>query len=78
VHDSEAKAFFVDERFGAAGAAADAAGVPAAGRFAFGDVAGFTPVPELRAGQPATRPAGRTAGATMHYTSSPRCRGSSA
>ena len=70
VRDSEAKAFFVDQRFGAAGvAAADEAGVPAAGRFACGGVAGFTPVPELRAGQPVTSPADRTAGATMHYTS---------
>jgi long-chain acyl-CoA synthetase len=70
VRDSEAKAFFVDQRFGAAGAAAaDEAGVPVAGRFTFGDVAGFTTVPELRAHQPVTSPADRTAGATMHYTS---------
>ena len=70
VRDSEAKAFFVDQRFGAAGvAAADEAGVPAAGRFARGDVAGFTPVPELRADQPVTSPGDRTAGTTMHYTS---------
>jgi long-chain acyl-CoA synthetase len=70
VRDCEAKAFFVDERFGAAGAAAAAeAGVPAAGRFAFGDVPGFTPVQKLRAGQPVTLPPERTAGSSMHYTS---------
>ena len=70
VRDSEAKAFITDERFGVAGAAAaDEAGVPVAGRFACGDVPGFTPVPDLRAGQPVTRPGDRTAGASMHYTS---------
>jgi long-chain acyl-CoA synthetase len=70
VADSEAKAFFAGERFGAAGAAAaEAGGVPAAGRFAYGDVAGFVPVPQLRAGQPETMPRDRTAGTTMHYTS---------
>jgi long-chain acyl-CoA synthetase len=30
---------------------------------------GFRPIAELTAGQPATRPEGRTAGGTMHYTS---------
>ena len=70
VRDCEAKAFFVHERYGAAGAAAaDEAGVPAAGRFSYGRVPGFRPVTELRAGQPDGLPADRTAGATMHYTS---------
>jgi len=70
VRDSEAKAFVVDERFGVAGAAAaDEAGVPVAGRFGCGDVPGFTPMPDLRAGQPVTLPQDRTAGASMHYTS---------
>jgi long-chain acyl-CoA synthetase len=70
VRDSEAKVFFVDERFAGAGvAAAEAAGLPAAGRLAFGGVPGFRPVADLRDGQPASLPADRTAGATMHYTS---------
>jgi len=39
VRDSEAKAFFVHERFGLAGAAAAGqAGVPASGRIGYGDV----------------------------------------
>jgi long-chain acyl-CoA synthetase len=70
VADCEAKALFVDERFAAAGvAAADEAGVPAGARFGYGDVPGFTPVADLRSGQPTDLPAERTAGATMHYTS---------
>jgi long-chain acyl-CoA synthetase len=68
--DCEARAFFVHERYGEAGrAAADLAGVDQAARFSYGDVAGFTPVTALRAGQSASMPANRTAGATMHYTS---------
>ncbi len=68
--DTEAKAFFVHERFAQAGAAAaDEAGVPADARFSFGTVPGFTEVGLLRAGQPATPPPDRTAGAAMHYTS---------
>ncbi len=70
LRDSEAKAFFVHERFATAGiAAADAAGLPASARFSYGPVPGFTPVTELRDGQPAGLPAGRTAGSAMHYTS---------
>jgi long-chain acyl-CoA synthetase len=70
VSDCEAKALFLDERFAAVGAAAAAeAGVPPGARFCHGDVAGFTPVAALRDGQPAAMPDGRTAGATMHYTS---------
>jgi long-chain acyl-CoA synthetase len=70
VSDCEAKALFVHERFAAAGAAAAAeAGVPAGARFGYGDVPGFTPVAALRDGQPTAMPDGRTAGATMHYTS---------
>jgi long-chain acyl-CoA synthetase len=70
LRDCEAKALFVHERFAAVGtAAADEAGIPAAGRFAFGDVPGCTPVAALREGQPATAPPDRTAGTTMHYTS---------
>jgi long-chain acyl-CoA synthetase len=70
LRDCEAKAFFVHERFGTAGAAAaDAAGLPASARFGYGAVPGFIPVTELRAGQPEGLPADRTAGSTMHYTS---------
>jgi len=69
VRDSEAKAFFVHERFGPAGAAAaDEAGVPPGGRISYGDVPGFCPVQIIREGQPSGLPAGRTAGAAMHYT----------
>ena len=70
LRDCEAKAFFVAERFAAAGAAAaDAAGLAAAARFGYGTVPGFIPVTELRAGQPVSGPPDRTAGSTMHYTS---------
>jgi len=70
VKDSEAKAFFVHERFAEAGvAAADAAGLPASGMFGYGSVPGFTNVADLLAGQPTTLPDDRTAGAAMHYTS---------
>jgi len=70
VKDTEAKAFFLDERFAASGiAAADEAGVPADARYSFGEVPGFTPVSQLRAGQPTTMPDDRTAGNAMHYTS---------
>ena len=70
VGDCEARAFFVHERFAAAGvAAADLAGLPADARFGYGDVPGFTPVEDLRAGQPESMPEGRTAGSAMHNTS---------
>src|ERR1039458_9157700 len=70
VADSEAKAFFVHERYGAAGtAAADLAGLPVSARLGYGRVPGFMPVADLLAGQPATVPADRVAGSTMHYTS---------
>ena len=70
VADCEARAFFVHERYAAVGgAAAVQAGVPASGRLSYGTVPGFTPVPNLLAGQPASMPANRTAGSTMHYTS---------
>jgi long-chain acyl-CoA synthetase len=70
VADCAAKAFFVDERYARVGAdAADLAAVPAAARFSYGEVPGFTPAAQLRSGQPTTLPADRTAGSTMHYTS---------
>ncbi|MFI7417340.1 acyl-CoA synthetase [Nonomuraea sp. NPDC049684] len=70
VSDSEAKAFFVHPRFlqeGARGAEA----IEPHRRFLLGDGEqdGFRPASELTAGQPDTAPPGRTAGATMHYTS---------
>ncbi len=70
VRDCEASALFAHERFADAGiAAADQAGLPANARFCYGDVAGFTPISDLCAGQPENTPENRTAGSTMHYTS---------
>jgi long-chain acyl-CoA synthetase len=70
LRDCEAKAFFVHERFAAAGAAAaDAAGLATIARFGYGQVPGFIPVTQVRSGQPAGLPADRTAGSAMHYTS---------
>ena len=58
VADSEAQAFFVHERYAAAGAAAaEQAGVPAGRRFGYGAVPGFMP-----GGQPAGGPACHAAG----------------
>src|SRR5215467_12179340 len=70
LRNSEAKVFFVHERFAAAGAgAADEAGITASGRICYGTVPGFTPVERVRDGQSPEVPDGRTAGTTMHYTS---------
>jgi long-chain acyl-CoA synthetase len=70
VRDSEARAFFVHERFAAVGAqAADEAGLGAGARIGYGDVPGFRPVTDVRQGQPAGLPPERVAGASMHYTS---------
>jgi len=70
VGDTEARAFFVHERFAQAGTdAADAAGVAADCRFSYGAVPGFTEVTALRDGYPTGLPGDRTAGAAMHYTS---------
>jgi long-chain acyl-CoA synthetase len=70
VRDCEAKAFFADERYAAQAVnAADDAKLPAAARYSIGEIPGFLPVAELRAGQPVSMPEGRTGGATMHYTS---------
>ncbi|MBF6262683.1 acyl-CoA synthetase [Nocardia farcinica] len=67
--DSEAKAFFADERFAAAAeAAADEAGLPASARFSVGEINGFTPLSEL-GNADAGRPDDRTTGAPMLYTS---------
>ena len=70
LRDSEAKVFVTHERFAdAAAGAADEAGIPASGRICYGTVPGFTPVERVRDGRPSGMPDGRTAGATMHYTS---------
>jgi long-chain acyl-CoA synthetase len=67
--DSGSGAFVAHERFAAvAAAAADQAGLPPGARFAVGDVPGFTPLTELGAGR-VGRPAIRTMGAPMVYTS---------
>ena len=67
--DSGAGAFVADERFAAvAAAAADQAGIPADARFAIGEVAGFAPFAALGA-EGEGRPAERTTGAPMVYTS---------
>lgn len=68
--DSEAKAFLAHERFAdTAVAAADEAGVDPHGRFAVGAVDGFRRIEELGAGEGDGRPARRTAGSPMLYTS---------
>jgi long-chain acyl-CoA synthetase len=70
VDDCEAGALVVHERFGEASrAAAGEIGLPADRRFSVGEVPGFRPWGDLTAGQPATAPEGRAAGAAMHYTS---------
>ncbi|MEU8267032.1 acyl-CoA synthetase [Sphaerisporangium sp. NPDC049002] len=68
VSDSEAKAFFVHERYSKEGARG-AEAIEADRRFSFGSIEGFRPVSELTVGRPETLPGERTAGATMHYTS---------
>jgi long-chain acyl-CoA synthetase len=70
VADSEAKAFFVHERFAAEGVrGADESGLEGRRRFRFGEVPGFRPYEELVEGRPDDLPEHRTNGATMHYTS---------
>ncbi|MCX5207172.1 acyl-CoA synthetase [Streptomyces sp. NBC_00237] len=70
VSDSAAKVLIAHERFGdTATAAADAANLPASHRYAVGDIPGFTPYPQLLAGQTQSPPADRTLGWVMNYTS---------
>ncbi|MEU5877430.1 acyl-CoA synthetase [Spirillospora sp. NPDC047279] len=70
VADSEAKAFFVHERYAEEGTrGAEESGIAADRLFAFGVVAGFRPYGELVDDQPDTLPGDRSNGATMHYTS---------
>jgi long-chain acyl-CoA synthetase len=69
VEDSGARALVCSERFGPAcrDALAQLAAPPPA--FATGVVEGLAPYESLLEGQPSTRPAERSAGSTMHYTS---------
>ncbi|WP_068921515.1 acyl-CoA synthetase [Planobispora rosea] len=70
VADSEARAFFVAERHAEEGMRGAAeSGIAPDRVFGFGRVEGARPVSGLTDGQPDTAPGGRTAGATMHYTS---------
>src|SRR2546430_3537347 len=72
VRDSEAKAFFVHERLGPAGArAAEEAGGPASGVISYGDGPGFRPVQGVREGQPTTLPERRAARGPPAYTPRP-------
>jgi long-chain acyl-CoA synthetase len=67
--DSGAKAFIGHERLAdECRKAVDTAGFPEDGRFAVGDIAGFRPYDELKAGQPDTAPEDRASGAVMTYT----------
>jgi long-chain acyl-CoA synthetase len=68
--DSGAKVLLGHERFAdACVAAADEAGLPAAGRLAVGEVKGFSSYAEARDAQPTTLPGDRTLGDVMNYTS---------
>ncbi|WP_026361127.1 acyl-CoA synthetase [Amycolatopsis nigrescens] len=68
--DSGAKAFLAHERFAeVAVAAADEAGLRPEARFAVGEVPGFRRIEELGSGEGDGRPADRTAGSPMLYTS---------
>jgi long-chain acyl-CoA synthetase len=70
LRDSGAKAFVAHERFAdAAAAAADEAGIDAAGRLGVGDVPGFASYAAARDAQPTTLPGDRTIGDVMNYTS---------
>lgn len=69
LRDSEAKAFFASERFAAAAkAAADEAELPVTARFSVGAIEGFKSVAWLGAADTG-RPADRSTGAPMLYTS---------
>jgi long-chain acyl-CoA synthetase len=70
INDSESKAFILHERFAGEGLRAAAEiGVPAEARFSIGEVEGFRPYAELKAGQPTTLPDNRKSGTLMNYTS---------
>src|SRR5262245_50540421 len=70
VQDSEAKVLVGHERFAEeCAAAAEEIGFSKEQRFAVGDIPGFRPYEDLKAGQPTTLPENRTTGAVMNYTS---------
>jgi long-chain acyl-CoA synthetase len=70
LQDCEAKAFVAHSRFAdVCSAAADELGFPKEGRFSVGPIEGFRSYEELKEGQPTTKPADRTTGAVMNYTS---------
>jgi long-chain acyl-CoA synthetase len=70
VRDSEAKAFFADERFAeAASRVVREIGILLNAQICYGSIPGFVTVSDLCASEPGTDPEGRTAGAAMHYTS---------
>ncbi|HWW52925.1 MAG TPA: acyl-CoA synthetase [Acidimicrobiales bacterium] len=70
VADCEAKALFGHERFADTLTKAVAEiGYPTDRCFAIGDVPGFQPYAELKAGQPTTQPDNRSFGLPMQYTS---------
>jgi long-chain acyl-CoA synthetase len=70
LQDSNAKVFVGSERIAeACRQAADQAGIPANARFALGTIEGFASFEALSANQPDTKPADRSAGAAMTYTS---------
>src|SRR5439155_20892234 len=64
-----AKASVAGERFGeAARAAVDEIEFPKDARFAVGEIGGFRPFEDLKAGRPDSLPEDRSAGAVMNYT----------
>ena len=76
VHDAEAKAFFCHARFADLGLAAVAElekegyGLPKEALISVGgDIPGFTPLEQFRAGHSTDLPQNRTYGTAMHYTS---------
>ena len=70
IGDSGAKAFIAHETYAAeATRAAAEITLPADARFAVGDLAGFRPYDDLKAGQSAELPTDRKGGGLMNYTS---------
>ena len=70
VQDCDARAVFASARtVDTCAQALDSIDFPKNARFATAPHAGFRPYDELKAGQPTTMPADRTAGASMTYTS---------
>jgi long-chain acyl-CoA synthetase len=70
INDSQAKAFITHERYAdEVSRAAQEIDVDDRARFAVGDLPGFRPYEELKAGQPTDLPEDRSAGAMMNYTS---------